>query len=520
MLLVNFFRYFRALLPVLPLVFSFYLIILDSNSFWLKIVGPGQIILSIFWCISSIFCLKISFTKLIKRTRRSRNIFYVVYCITLVFGVIFLFVTSSTRRLEFISKMNSFLNNAASSELATIFTHVYPVVHMQQDFIYRRTLEAHDIALAILIIWVAMTFVLEYFSDTIISFLGEDILPNSIQENNEFDNDQHEESSHEDKNAGGDVIMPVIPPVNEQEPKQPSYSESESESTKKEEKEKQEVTEEKEEKKEEIKTKIEEKPLTPEKPEPKKEEEKPVIVKEDESEKEEIKVVKKTSPAKTNPPAKKPQQIKKFNADIDFTDNSDDDNIINKWAETSSSGIKKKKQNNNDLQFTDSSSKKGDDEIDFADSESAQKQKPKKNDELQFTDEESSKKDGLSSGIVFTDDDSPKKAKKKQNTDIQFADDDETNSKPKNSNDILFTDSGDNKGNSSIQFADSDSPKKSDDFGIEFTDSNSPPPPKKKSTKKNNDSFLAPKPRARKTKQVAIQDNLDDDSLNDLLEGL
>ena len=181
MLLADFFRYCRAILPILSVAVSLYIIVLTSNSFWLNVAGPGHLVLSVFWFISSLLCLISSFYILTKNRKQDKNRYLLWFIISLTFGTIYLYITSSTRRLEYISILHSYVTYEASEGLQNIFIHQYPFPYMQEGFIYSRTLESHDIVLTVLLLWIVLTIILEKFSGTIISFLGEDLLPNSIQ---------------------------------------------------------------------------------------------------------------------------------------------------------------------------------------------------------------------------------------------------------------------------------------------------------------------------------------------------
>ncbi|EAY14594.1 hypothetical protein TVAG_393210 [Trichomonas vaginalis G3] len=280
MLLAELFRLLKSLLPVIPLFSCLYLLIIYGNSFWNVIAGYCHLILSILWGLSSLFCLWTSIKLYKKRNSRTKGNFVFAVLITISFGLMLIYQTTSQKRQEYISKMQVFLSLDSSSSLNTIFTTVYPATHIQEFFIYRRTLEAHDALLAILMIWIVLTIILEKYSDSIIIFLGEDILPNSIISSHDDEDEKPVEKSETENHTEN------LPPQNNT-PKPAVKPE----------------------------TKPEEKPQNKEvEQQPQNEEEEEEHVEEQKHEEEEEKV------------QKPPKIITKTISD------SDDDKIINQWA--------------------------------------------------------------------------------------------------------------------------------------------------------------------------------------------
>ena len=514
MLLSDFFRYTKAFLPVLPVGASFYVMIITSNSFWLNIVGYLHFILSIIWFIFAIFCTKFSVDTLTKNSRKTRNQFKLFYIITLFLGLIYLYITSSTRRLEFIMKMQSYISSGIDSSLLEIFNGVYPMQHMKNDFIYTRTLESHDIALTLLLVWVVLTFILGKYSGTILSFLGEEILPNSIQPTREVrESDENREPANNQQNPQinekKDDVKPIIIPTNQNEKKdvdpiviipQPNDANS----AKNDVNNKQSNSENKDEDYTSFSFVTDASADEMKVVSPSKKAENNSGLNNDENEKSNLST---SSKNRGSQRSNKAPYIP--NAGIDLSDSSSsDDAIINTWANTSfnrqneqlekdkqkadaqADSKSKQKENNDGLVFASSSSEikvsKKKDEIDFA-SDSSSKGKKDQN-MIQFTDSEDDKKNGGLNTIDFAD--SSSSVKKKPSNDIQFADSDSESSKKKQ-NTIDFADSDDSpkkkKDDNGLQFTDSDDDNKKNDGGLDFTDSDDEI---KVTTKKKKDDVM------------------------------
>lgn len=233
MLLAKLFRLLKSFLPLIPLCSCLYLIIIYSDSFWTIIAGLGHLIISILWGLSSLFCLYNSYALYKKKNNRTQGNFVFSMLLTISFGLILIYFTTSQKRLEYIYRMRTYMSLDSSEYLKNIFNTVYPAVHIQDFFIYRRTLEVHDILLAILLIWIVLTVVCEKYSDTIIIFLGEDILPNSIMGNND-DKQEEEKSQHiSPQNTEQEVKIEQTEEkteeVNEKQPEEESVNEEEEE---------------------------------------------------------------------------------------------------------------------------------------------------------------------------------------------------------------------------------------------------------------------------------------------------
>ena len=171
----------HIIVPIPFIVISIYIISINANIFWMKIVGSTLLILGIIFLIFSLALialgLSIYFLKA-KKSCRLLNLHYNLLALfTLILDFIVLYYTSLRKEFEIEFWVQSFIQNNVNQQITEQFIISYNTYEKIHDFVRQHTFQCHDALIFMTFISVFLFFFLIYHSNKTFDFIFNGIEP-------------------------------------------------------------------------------------------------------------------------------------------------------------------------------------------------------------------------------------------------------------------------------------------------------------------------------------------------------
>ena len=145
------------------LVFSFYLVIIYSNGFWMAMVGSEYLVVASGLLISSVLAFFTSFPAFRSTTEKGKERGYLFYTAFLWLSYIFtgalIYMTRDSKKQQCSFWVNLFIASNNNTFFIDMFSRTYVSGGAEDYFIHQRTLEVHDFTVCVLIMSLVLYFV-------------------------------------------------------------------------------------------------------------------------------------------------------------------------------------------------------------------------------------------------------------------------------------------------------------------------------------------------------------------------
>lgn len=148
-----------ALSPIL--IYSIYLIIIYSNDFWIKMIGPSHLAISIILLASSSIAIYFSILFYGGKDKKvnSEPLYFIFSIVSFVVSISLIYYTRDIKTMESIYWINQFLNANRNTFFVSCFNQLYDSYSQMDRFVHTRIINVHDSLICITII----TFIIYIF---------------------------------------------------------------------------------------------------------------------------------------------------------------------------------------------------------------------------------------------------------------------------------------------------------------------------------------------------------------------